>query len=86
MLSTLCQLSWHSGIFYSGFAYFYVFRGVIDAPVVQWLLNQNRVSAVHLYTLSKQLQLWRAPHYRAPSFAADLRNNLRNVAIPGTGA
>lgn len=25
------------------------------------------------------------PHYRAPTFAHDLRANLRNVAVPGTG-
>jgi hypothetical protein len=29
--------------------------------------------------------LWHKPHYRAPSFAHDLRANLRNVAVPGTG-
>lgn len=40
----------------------------------------------HMYSLVKTLLLWDQPHYRAPSFAADLRDNLRNVAVPGTGA
>lgn len=31
------------------------------------------------------LRLWHRPHYRAASFCADARANLRNVALPGTG-
>jgi len=31
------------------------------------------------------LYLWDKPHYRALSFAHDLRANLSNVAVPGTG-
>ena len=31
------------------------------------------------------MELWDKPHYRHPSFAHDLRANLRNVAVPGTG-
>jgi hypothetical protein len=33
----------------------------------------------------KVLSLWNQPHYRAPTFSHDLRANLCNVAIPGTG-
>jgi hypothetical protein len=29
--------------------------------------------------------LWHRPHYRSGTFGNDLRKNLRNVAIPGTG-
>jgi hypothetical protein len=39
-----------------------------------------------MYTLAATLRLWDAPHYRATSFAQDLRDNLCNIAIPGTGA
>ena len=31
------------------------------------------------------LYLWDKPFYRHPSYAHDLRENLRNVAVPGTG-
>ncbi|KAI8468551.1 MAG: hypothetical protein J3K34DRAFT_477654 [Monoraphidium minutum] len=50
------------------------------------LLQRDTAALVHVYSLAKTLQLWDAPHYRAPSFAHDLRDNLKNVAIPGTGA
>ncbi|KAL3909112.1 MAG: hypothetical protein SGPRY_009541 [Prymnesium sp.] len=39
----------------------------------------------HLYSLGLSLRLWTSPHYRAQTFAQDLRNNLRNVAVPKTG-
>ena len=29
--------------------------------------------------------MWHRPHYRTTSYAADLRANLSNVAVPGTG-
>jgi hypothetical protein len=50
------------------------------------LLQHDTGALVHVYSLAKTLQLWHAPHYRAPTFADDLRANLKNVAMPGTGA
>ena len=40
---------------------------------------------VHVYSLALALKLWDEPHYRKSSYAADVRDNFRNVAIPGTG-
>lgn len=40
---------------------------------------------LHTYTLVRTFATWGAPHYRAPSFGADMRVNLRNLAPPGTG-
>ena len=39
----------------------------------------------HVFSLALAVRLWHAPHYRKSSYALDLRDNLRNVAVPGTG-
>lgn len=36
------------------------------------------------FTTSRQVILWDTPHYRCESWRTDMRNNLRNVALPGT--
>ena len=50
------------------------------------VLAYDTHALVHVYSLALTLRLWDVPHYRAPTFAHDLRANLKNVAIPGTGA
>lgn len=40
---------------------------------------------IHLYTLAANFYLYHRPHYRKGSYRDDLVDNLRNVAIPGTG-
>jgi len=40
---------------------------------------------IHLYTLASVFYLWSKPHYRKGSYQDDVRDNFRNVAIPGTG-
>jgi hypothetical protein len=40
---------------------------------------------LHAYSLARTVATWDAPHYRAPSFGADVAANLRNLAVPGTG-
>lgn len=40
---------------------------------------------VHVFSLCLALKLWDLPHYRKSSYAADVRDNFRNVALPGTG-
>lgn len=47
------------------------------------LFKQN--SRIHLYSIASNFYLWSKPHYRKGSFQQDLRDNLRNVAIPRTG-
>mmetsp|Transcript_3292 Transcript_3292/g.7236 ORF Transcript_3292/g.7236 Transcript_3292/m.7236 type:complete len:447 (-) Transcript_3292:763-2103(-) len=40
---------------------------------------------IHLFSLSSVWFLYNKPHYRKGSYRDDLVDNLRNVAIPGTG-
>ena len=40
---------------------------------------------VHLFSLASNFYLYHKPHYRKGSYRDDLVDNLRNVAIPGTG-
>jgi hypothetical protein len=40
---------------------------------------------IHLYSLASVFYLYNKPHYRKGSYRDDLIDNLRNVAIPGTG-
>jgi hypothetical protein len=40
---------------------------------------------IHLYSLASNFYLYHKPHYRKSSYRGDLMDNLRNVAIPGTG-
>lgn len=40
---------------------------------------------IHLFSLASNFYLYNKPHYRKGSYRDDLIDNLRNVAIPGTG-
>ena len=40
---------------------------------------------LHVYQLCLHVRLWNSPHYRSGTFGNDVRKNLRNVALPGTG-
>ena len=40
---------------------------------------------LQIYSLCLHLRMWSLPHYRSGTFANDMRKNLRNVALPGTG-
>jgi hypothetical protein len=40
---------------------------------------------VQIYSLALIFWLWNKPHYRSKDFRQDMIDNLRNVAIPGTG-
>mmetsp|Transcript_6552 Transcript_6552/g.20455 ORF Transcript_6552/g.20455 Transcript_6552/m.20455 type:complete len:435 (+) Transcript_6552:50-1354(+) len=47
--------------------------------------EEARRMGVHVFSLALALRLWDRPHYRKSSYAADVRDNFRNVAVPGTG-
>jgi hypothetical protein len=81
-MQQLLQIVWDTFIYWGSFLYFWWWQYPIDKLDI---FGEDRVPVVHLYTLAKTLHLWDAPHYRASSFAEDLRANLKNVAIPGTG-
>lgn len=38
---------------------------------------------VQVFSLSLIFKLWFRPHYRSASFQQDMKDNLRNVAVPG---
>jgi len=40
---------------------------------------------IHLFSLASMFYLYKKPHYRKGTYRDDLIDNLRNVAIPGTG-
>ena len=40
---------------------------------------------VQVYSLSLIFSMWYKPHYRCKSFQQDMIDNLKNVAVPGTG-
>jgi hypothetical protein len=61
-------------------------RGGQGPAQLREALGLSTLAAVHCYSLCRWLALWDAPHYRALTFAHDCRENLRNVAVPGTGA
>lgn len=46
--------------------------------------NIDRRILVHIYSLVLMIRLFSLPHYRAKSYGADLRANLRNVVVPFT--
>jgi hypothetical protein len=63
--------------------FYYWFRGgsFRDSPYFK-----DRIKAqVHVFGVALDLKLWSRIHYRKPSYRVDLSDNLRNVAIPGTG-
>jgi len=51
------------------------------------LLRQqlDKWACVHIYHLALTFKLWKHKHYRAASYQQDLKDNLKNVALPGTG-
>ncbi len=44
-----------------------------------------RPSLIYLHSLAYPFTHWSTPHYRKGTYAQDMKDNLRNVAIPGTG-
>lgn len=49
------------------------------------LFPEDTHARVQLWSLSLIFKLWKEKHYRSKSFQQDMLDNLRNVAIPGTG-
>jgi hypothetical protein len=54
----------------------------VDSPEALLFKQHARI---HLYSLASMFYLYDKPHYRKGSYRDDLIDNLRNVAIPGTG-
>lgn len=69
-------------VYWGTFLYFWWWQQPISKLEI---FGEQYLPRCHMYMLAKTLHLWDEPHYRAASFAEDLRDNLKNVAIPGTG-
>ena len=48
-------------------------------------LPEDRWARVQVYSLALIFRMFKRPHYRSKSFQQDMLDNLRNVAVPGTG-
>lgn len=83
-LPQLLQIAWYTCVYWASFVYFWL-RPQLPIGSLTWFGEVDRLPLVHVWTLANTLSLWNAPHYRARTFADDLRANLANVAIPGTG-
>jgi hypothetical protein len=55
---------------------------LMDSPEKRLFKQHARI---HLFSLASNFYLYNRPHYRKGSYRDDLRDNLRNVAVPGTG-
>ena len=91
----------HTKTFYEGFYYYLIGggrrspyllenEGTISSLTIkdtdtkdQALFKQH--ARVHLFSLASNFYLYNKPHYRKGSYRDDLVDNLRNVAVPGTG-
>lgn len=49
------------------------------------LFPQDKHARVQIFSLALIFRLWSEPHYRSKSFQQDMLDNLKNVAVPGTG-
>lgn len=49
------------------------------------IFGEDVWAKVQVYSLSLIFWMWYSPHYRSRTFQQDMIDNLRNVAIPGTG-
>lgn len=82
MLAALLQICSDSAEYQKALIYYWFFGGSFkDSPYFRERLK----AAVHVFGVALDLKLWSKVHYRKPSYRADLADNLRNVAIPGTG-
>jgi hypothetical protein len=101
ILSLPIRLIQHTRTFYSGFLHYWCGKGrhssyqlgalstftplrpTPDDSEESKLFKQN--ARIHLYSLASTFYLYNKPHYRKASYKSDLVDNLRNVAVPGTG-
>jgi hypothetical protein len=47
--------------------------------------DNDKWAKVQIFSLSLVFKMWNKPHYRSRSYQQDMIDNLKNVAIPGTG-
>ena len=100
-MGQILSIASHTKTFYEGFFHFLFGEGrrqqylkgedctiasLKDSPAdtdEELLFKQH--ARIHLFSLASNFYLFNKPHYRKGSYRDDLVDNLRNVAIPGTG-
>lgn len=92
LISTPFEILGHTTSYYKGFFYFLRGKSLLECPHFKDKSNDddearlfNQHARVHLYTFAADFWLYNKPFYRKPKYCDDLIDNLRNVAIPGTG-
>ena len=101
VLSLPFKLLKHTNTFYRGFFHYWFGEGrhspylLGEASTFAPLrpaatdTDENKLfkqhARIHLYSLASNFYLYLKPHYRKGSYRSDLIDNLRNVAVPGTG-
>lgn len=72
--------------YYACLGYFLFRGGTLKAcPYFVGEGSYERQARLQLFSLALVFTLWDRPHYRNGTFQDDMKKNLRNVAIPGTG-
>lgn len=56
-----------------------------QAPSRLGIFPNDLPAHVHIFSLSLVYKMWNNTHYRSDTYQLDLINNLKNLAIPGTG-
>jgi len=76
-------------LIYTAYAYYaalaYYSRRSSPLQGCRALKHRSPLAAIWLCSLARTPTLWTKRHYRSASFGADIRANLRNVAVPCTG-
>ena len=83
MPPALLQITGDTLRYWRAFAYYA--RGAAFAGSHEKFFDGDRRQACHVFGAALAIRMWHRPHYRTTSYAADLRANLSNVAVPGTG-
>jgi len=68
--------------FYGSLYHYLVKAGRYPAP---GRFEDRAQARAQIFSLAMAARLWAEPHYRSGTFQNDMRKNLRNVAVPGTG-
>lgn len=92
LVSVPWEILGHTLNFYRGFFFFLRGKAPSECPYFKTSGNDSdddallyQYARIHTYSLATVFRLYNSPHYRKGSYRDDLIDNLRNVAVPGTG-
>jgi len=70
---------------YWGALFSWIFRGKSYSEGAGCFEKDDVQARCQVYGLALCFLMWDLPHYRSRSYQQDMLDNLRNVAVPGTG-